>query len=291
MGRSLGRETMDQVQTLYRAEQDLLALTWRASAVDVEYGPDPRHKLDIYSPQDGSGIAPIMLWVHGGGHVRGDKSSPDNPYEANVGRFAAKSGYLGVCMNYRLAPEFRWPAGGEDVGRAIGWLRQNAARYGGDPDRILLMGTSAGAMNCATYLQLNPDTTDVLGLVLLSGNYGYVPFTDRTRSLLYFSEDPVEQAAQVPRATMEQTNVPLFVTCAQYDPERFQQEFAELLRHRLAQHGIFPHAYVLPGHNHYSQPFHIGCSDTRLTDEILAFAREAEARHPARVAAATNQPA
>lgn len=277
MGRSVGPDALGQVHRLFWDEQIAHAAV-PATALDVAYGPDPRHKLDLYAPEADGSPAPILVWVHGGGHVRGDKRSPDSPYEANVARFAARAGFLGVCINYRLAPEHRWPAGGEDVARAIAWIKERAGEYGGDPNRILLVGTSAGATNCATFLKLHPDTRDVMGVVLLSGMYGYAPLKDETRDLLYFSRDPEEQAAQASGPALEVTTVPLLVTCAEFDPPQFHHEFVEFLRARLARTGMLPRSLIVSGHNHYSQPYHIGTSDTRLADEILAFARSIEPR-------------
>ncbi|WP_375248980.1 alpha/beta hydrolase [Sphingomonas sp.] len=271
--RALGRVALESARDTYRAALLRLAERVPARAVDVRYGPDERHLLDIYTPRDAGSPAPIMLWVHGGGHVAGGKGGPDDPFEANVGRFAAANGFIGVCMSYRLAPAHRWPAQGEDVARAIAWLQREAAGYGGDAGRIVLMGASAGAVNVATYLQLAGDTPGIVGAVLMSGSYGYLPPDPGSSHFRYFSEDAEQRSRQLPRAAVEETAVPLLVTCAQYDPDRYHREFVELLRARLMRDGTMPRAHVLSGHNHYTQIFHLGTADSRLGDEILDFAR------------------
>ena len=85
----------------------------------------------------------------------------------------ARGQLLGVNATYRLAPKHQWPAGAQDVGASARWVRANIAAYGGDPNRIVLMGHSAGASHVAGYLvhkQLQPaDGDGVIGAILLSG--------------------------------------------------------------------------------------------------------------------------
>ena len=161
MGTALGPDVLAQCRALFEPEQRLLATRVPALAVDCAYGPHERQRLDLYggdaagSGAAGSG-APLLLFVHGGGFVLGDKCT-DGWANAAVGRMAATQGWLGAVMNYRLAPDHGWPAGGEDVLAALDWLTAAALRFGGDPQRIVLMGTSAGAVHVAGALHLRPD--------------------------------------------------------------------------------------------------------------------------------------
>jgi acetyl esterase/lipase len=272
MGRAIGPAMMAGVQEMYGAEQLRVADAVPPSALDLAYGPDPRHRLDLYG--DGkSGDRPILVFVHGGGFRRGAKSDPNHPFEANVGRFAAQNGMLGVVINYRLAPEHRFPAGGQDVARAAQWLRANAAAHGGDPDRIVLIGTSAGAAHIGTALMLAPDLP-VAGAILLSGLYGVEPYVDTERDLLYFGTDQAAHPATVTTAALAECSVPLLVLCAEHDPPRFQAEFAGLLSAFAAVGTPLPLAMVVAGHNHFSLAMHLGTSDRRLADVILAFIEE-----------------
>lgn len=95
-------------------------------------------KLDAYRPGV-PGPLPAIILVHGGGWVKGDKSGL-----AEYARFFAELGYVGFSVNYRLAPEFRFSAQIEDVKCAVRWVREHAAEYGVDPERIGAFGTSAG---------------------------------------------------------------------------------------------------------------------------------------------------
>ena len=88
-------------------------------------------------------------------------------------------------MNYRLAPEFTWPSGGDDVSSVVNWVKDNIAEYGGDPSQIILIGTSAGAVHVSTFHQFNPQETAVKALVLLSGLYGVTPLDERGYFILW----------------------------------------------------------------------------------------------------------
>src|SRR3990172_4534887 len=112
---------------------------------DIPYttGPaaDPRlQSLDLYLPEGKSNF-PTILFIHGGGLMRGDKLS--DGFHALVDFFAAQG--IGVASaNYRLSPAAKHPAHVQDVARAFAWLHQNAAQYGGDRNRIFVMGSSSG---------------------------------------------------------------------------------------------------------------------------------------------------
>ena len=121
---------------------------------DLAYGDDPRHRLDVHTAGDGDGDTgkPVFVFVHGGGFVRGDKRIPGSPQYDHVGAWAVRHGYVGVTMTYRLAPDHTWPSGAEDVAKAVRWLKQNIAAYGGDPDKIVVAGNSAGAVHVASFV-------------------------------------------------------------------------------------------------------------------------------------------
>jgi len=274
LGDGIGPQVLEQCQALFQAEQWRMAQASAPLAADVQYGPHERHQLDLYAPQGATAgaLAPVFVWVHGGGFSRGEKNSQTHPFNAHVGRWIAGHGFLGVVINYRLAPEHRWPSGGEDVALAIDWLKTNAARFGGDPQRIVLGGTSAGSVHNATYMQLRPQANEICGLVLLSGLYGLTWFESRERE--YFGDDPQLQASFRPCGAIADSSLPLFVACAQFDPRRFQTEALGLLREVLDARGKLPHAYVASGHNHYTLAMHLGTADTRLADEIVAFATQ-----------------
>jgi acetyl esterase/lipase len=115
-----------------------------------EAGADPRkHKLDLYVPGDINW--PVLLFVHGGSWSSGDKGlkfGNADPY-ANIGRFYASRGIGVAVINYRLQPAVTWREQVDDVSRALAWVRQNAERYGGDPNALFVFGHSSGAQLAA----------------------------------------------------------------------------------------------------------------------------------------------
>lgn len=268
LGTTLGPQVVEQVRALFAAEQRELAGRVPVLAADCAYGPHERHRLDLYRTSEAAGL-PVVLFVHGGGFRIGDKGDGGSWQNAAFARTMAGAGFLGAAMNYRLLPEARWPEGGEDVMLAVEWLRANVAAHGGDPARIVVAGTSAGAVHIATALKLKPDLP-VAGAVLLSGLYGYTPLDPRDEE--YYGPD-ADYPERMPREAVAGTQIPLLVASAQYDPPRFQAEFLGLMAERLERHGSMPAGMIVPGHNHYSLAMHVGTSDRRLTDEIVAFVR------------------
>ncbi|MDE1914838.1 MAG: alpha/beta hydrolase [Sphingomonadales bacterium] len=270
MGTGLGPDVLTACRALFDAEQRVLAAATPVLARDMAYGPHERQRLDLYGTAQGEG-RPVLLFVHGGGFVLGDKGGKEEGDWPNaaVGMMAAGLGMVGAVMNYRLAPDHPWPAGSEDVSAAVDWLRTHVAEYGGDPARILLLGTSAGAVHVAGFLRLRPHHGDLVrGAVLLSGLYGYTPLDPRDER--YYGP-PESYADKMPREAMAATTLPVLLACAQFDPPRFQAEFLGLMGERLERHGAMPRAVTLSGHNHYTMAMHLGTSDTRLADEIARF--------------------
>lgn len=157
MGTTLTPDMLGAVRGLFDASQQALARRMPVHAADCAYGSHERHRLDIYTAPDAQ-HAPVLVFVHGGGFLRGDKGNDaaDGWPNAAVGRMAAEAGMVGVVINYRLAPDHTWPAGSEDVLAALDWLVGNVAQHGGDPNRIVLMGTSAGAVHVAGAIRLRP---------------------------------------------------------------------------------------------------------------------------------------
>ena len=109
---------------------------------DIAYTEGGRRaKLDIYLPAEGAvEKAPVLVQVHGGAWTISHKGQQGLLL---MNQMAAR-GWVCVAANYRLAPKYRWPTQIVDVKRAIAWVRENIAEYGGDPDYLILTGGSAG---------------------------------------------------------------------------------------------------------------------------------------------------
>ena len=115
--------------------------------LDIRYANTPgveakSQSLDVYAPKDAKN-APVIIFIHGGGWRRGDKSNP------GVGAQPAASfcaeGFVFVSINYRLTPAGMHPANIQDVAKAVAWVHDHIAEHGGDPGQINIMGHSAGA--------------------------------------------------------------------------------------------------------------------------------------------------
>lgn len=274
LGSGMDPTVREGSSSIFDAEQRRLGSNHPATAADLAYGPDERHRLDIYAPYSTERGIPVCIWVHGGGFRIGSKGGADDWHNAHVGRALAKAGFLGVVINYRLAPTHVWPSGSEDLAAVVEWVKSNIHEWGGDPERIVLAGHSAGAAHVAGFLKLRPDHADaVRGAVLLSGVYGVTPIDDE-RDMSYFGGDKALHPDMVPIGAVVDTRLPLLVVFAEFDSPRFQFETIELLRRRLDTHGKLPRSHIVSGHNHFSMCFHIGTSDTRLTDEIVSFIRD-----------------
>lgn len=269
LGTELGPDTLPAVVALFDGEQRTQAAAFSATAVDLPYGAHERHRLDIYAPRDAD-KRPVLLFVHGGGFLRGDKGDNGSWQNANVARMAAQAGLVGVTINYRLAPDYPWPAGADDVAAAVRWVRTHIAQYGGDPDTIIVAGTSAGAAHVAGLIDRYPGEPGVRGAILLSGVYGVTEASDM-RDRAYYGENAEKHAAMMPLTSLVETELPLFVLASEFDPPRFQAEFIGLLQQRLARWGALPRAYLATGHNHYSLTYHLGTADRRVRDELLSF--------------------
>ena len=219
---------------------------------DLAYGDDPRHRLDVHTAGDDETGRPVFVYVHGGGFVRGDKHIPGSPQYDLVGAWAVRHGYVGVTMTYRLAPEHTWPSGPQDVAAAVRWLKQNITGYGGDPDKIVVAGSSAGAVHVASFLagQGGADPTTVAAAAMLSGIYVIGVPQPGEPEHIYYGPNPGPEVSSLPG--LLDTTVPLLFSVAERDPDRFQQEADGAVSAWLARHGTVPDLVWVAGHNHMS---------------------------------------
>lgn len=163
---------------------DLIDSVWwgdaatRKVASDVAYGTDPRQKLDIYAPVESTRKArPLLVFFHGGGWYKGNRES-----YGFAGRAFAARGFIVAVPSYRLVPDNVFPDFIEDGAAAVAKARSLAARYGADPDRIVLAGHSAGA-HIAAMIALDPQYLTAQGVPMaaikgvagLSGPYNFLP--------------------------------------------------------------------------------------------------------------------
>jgi len=133
-----------------------------------------------------------MVFFYGGSWQAGGKEI--YPFLATA---LAQSGYVTVVPDYRVYPEVIFPGFLEDGAQAVGWVRQNAKTFGGNPARMILLGHSAGA-HIAAMLALDPrwlgaigldPRRDIAGLIGISGPYDFLPIRDPTLRLIFGGAD------------------------------------------------------------------------------------------------------
>jgi acetyl esterase/lipase len=127
---------------------------------DIAYGNADAQKMDVYLPAHAE-HAPVIFMVHGGGWRRGDKAM-SQVVEHKVARWVAK-GFIFISTNYRMLPKTDVPTQADDVARALATAQAKAATWGGDPDRFILMGHSAGA-HLVALLSAAPSRAQVQGV-------------------------------------------------------------------------------------------------------------------------------
>lgn len=239
---------------------------------DISYGDDPLQKLDIDRPAKGSKL-PIAIYVHGGGFVRGDKSD-----YSNIPAYLAQHGIVGVNVNYRLAPKVTWPAESEDVGAAIAFIRKNAAQYGGDPNRIVLIGHSAGANLVASYVldpSLHPEEGPGVAAAVVISLPAYRAASIHDLDHPYFGNDASLYEKRAPAAYVNTSKTPLMIVMTEFDPVVLAPEGYYLAAQVCVRDGKCPRFLYVTGHNHISEVASIGSKDDQLARPLVEFIKAA----------------
>lgn len=245
----------------------------------LAYGTHARHVLDVYQPAQPSSSAPVIVFFYGGNWNAGSRRG-----YLFVGEALASMGFVAVLPDYRLYPEVRFPDFLTDCADAARWTQENIARYGGDPQRLFLMGHSAGAYNAA-MLALDPqylkaaqvDRRRVRGLIGLAGPYDFLPVQSPiTKGVFGFPDTPITTqpihfaAADAPPA--------LLITGAGdhvVDPGN-----SERLAARLRRNGVAARDIVYPDVGHallvgaLAAPFR---RSAPVLEDVAAFVKERSA--------------
>ena len=214
------------------------------SHLDIPYGEDPRQRLDVYSPREAL-LRPVVIFWYGGSWSKGNKAN----YRF-VAAALAERGFVTVIPDYRLYPAVRFPAFCEDGAHALAWVEAHAQEFGGDPQRIVLMGHSAGA-HMAAFIAYNhafdekagAETKSIVGFVGLSGPYALVP--DTAELQVIFSA-PYTDADWQPVRFVDARSPPTLLLHGLDDTEVSPQHSIDLnnalLRNHIAvQMKLYPH--------------------------------------------------
>ena len=243
---------------------------------DIDYVPDagPRNRLDLYAPREAVSDAPVLLQIHGGGWVIGNKREQALPLMT----YLAARGWICVAINYRLSPKATFPDHLIDCKRALAWIRQEIGGFGGDPHFEATTGGSAGGHLCP-LVGLTPNDpeyqpgfesvdTRVQAVVPCHGVYDFSNHyglqagrgMDSFLSRYVLKKDPQEDAAAFRRASpMHRIHAqapPFFVIHGSHDSLASEEE-ARHFAQSLARVSTAPVAYAeIPGAQHAFEIFH-----------------------------------
>lgn len=238
----------------------------------VAYGDHPRQRFDLFTSEVPARRAGVLVYAHAGGYVSGDRRLEWPEYYDNVALWAVRHGMVALLMSYRLAPEYGWPAGAEDLGAVVAWCRANVAAHHGDPERIVLMGHSAGAAHIASYIARAP-ASPIAAAILASGVYD-IPNMERSQNhIAYFGADASRYAERSSVEGLVATRIPILLSYAEYDPRKFVLQASTVLRAIVQRRARPIPSICLPGHTHFSQVFHLGAAgvDDYYSRLLLAF--------------------
>jgi acetyl esterase/lipase len=271
LGAKFDPDVLAATRAIYRPQLDLSEAA--EERVDVAYGPHERHRLDVYRPV-GAPRA-IVVFVHGGGFVAGDKNG-DGVFYRNVGRWLARHEFAAVLPNYRLAPANRWPAGAADLQAVLQWVQQNHEALGAGSLPIVLWGQSAGASHVASWLfddaARGGKAIELAAVMLMSGFYSAeAPLPAGPRA--YFGEDTLLYPKRSPLSHVKPTTLPLWLGVAELDPGWIAQQTYALARAVTLANGRSPDFHFFRGHNHVSTVQSLGSPQQDSGDELLRFLR------------------
>ena len=269
LGANFDGEVLAATRAIYRDHLDLgEAAIERA---DLAYGPHARHRLDIYCPA--GACRAIVVFIHGGGFVAGDKNG-DGVFYRNIGRWLARQGFAAVLPNYRLAPADTWPAGAVDVQAVLHWVSQNRGQIGAGSQPVVLWGQSAGASHVASWLfdeaARGGEAAPVAAVMLMSGFYNAEPpLSEGPRA--YFGEDAQLCAQRSPLTQVKATPLPLWLAIAELDPGWVATQGFALARAITMVNGRSPDFHFFRGHNHVSTVQSLGSTQDDVAGELLRF--------------------
>ena len=153
----------------------------------IAYAARSRHRLDVCRPR-GAAAAPVIIFFYGGAWQSGYKE-----LYRYVAKALARRGYVAVVPDYRIYPEVCYPDFLDDGAQVVRWVKDNIARFGGDPDKLFLKGHSAGAHIAAMLsidarwlgkVGLDP-RRDIAGLIGIAGPYDLMPLRDEKLKMIF----------------------------------------------------------------------------------------------------------
>jgi acetyl esterase/lipase len=234
------------------------------------YGVNPRHVLDIYRPEKGTGSAPVIVFYYGGNWVSGERAD-----YAFVGRALAARGFVVVIPDYRLYPQVRYPDFLDDSAQALAWTSRRIAAYGGDPKRIFAMGHSAGAYNAA-MLALDPrwlrtqgtGPSILRGWIGMAGPYNFLPVENPTTRPVFLYPNTPRDSQPINHVTVNAP--PALLIAARNDSTVDPERNTGALADRLRVTGVPVREFSFTGVNHVTLLATLSSSLKRLAPTLDA---------------------
>jgi acetyl esterase/lipase len=251
----------------YQKADELTAQTRKALPhhLDIPFGQTAKQRLDVYLPAKPVKNAPVLLFLHGGGFMEGDRA-----HYGFVARPYAEKGIITVVSGYRLAKRgVPYPAQSDDTKAAIAWIHQNIARFGGDPGSIFLSGHSVGATLAADVSfdrswmqQAGVPRVAIKGIAAISGDYDLSP----GENVDYAPTAELEAKASPLRRVADPA--PLAVVAAGTNEGKMRAS-AEELQQKLAAKGVDSRLLVLEGADHKDTVLALGDPGSSLSAAVL----------------------
>jgi acetyl esterase/lipase len=211
------------------------------------YGPESRQKLDVYSPKDAKD-RPVVVFFYGGSWTAGSRG-----LYRFVGAALAERGIVAVLPDYRLYPQVKFPLFLDDGALAVAWVQKHAHEFGGDPQRIVLMGHSAGGHEAAFLAydrrlleKAGARPESIVGFVGLAGPYALAPDTKILNTI--FASPYTEAEWQPVRFVTSQAPPTLLVHGTADDV--VSMKHAESLRDALQASHVRVETQFYPDKNH-----------------------------------------
>jgi acetyl esterase/lipase len=247
-------------------------------ARDLAYGAHPRQVMDLFTPAGASG-APVVIYVHGGAFVRGNKSDNDQIY-SNVLYYFARHGCVGVNLEYRNAPQTQYPGAAADIRDALAWLRAHVGEYGGDAKRMFIIGHSAGGTHVGTYVfdpvMARRQDDGLVGAILVSARLraDASPANPNAAAVkAYFGDDVAQFEARSPVTHAANSALPVMIAIAEFENPLLDAYCAEMFTALRLARPRAPRFVQLMAHNHTSIMAHFNTEEDYLGEEILTFMR------------------
>jgi acetyl esterase/lipase len=231
-----------------------------------------KQSLDVYWPTNRTGL-PVLFFIHGGAWRFGDRAQ----YFA-IGNHFARHGFVTVLPGYRLAPAHKHPAQIEDVAAAFAWTVRHAAEFGGDTNRSVIAGHSAGG-HLAALLALDTrrlaahglSPAALRGVAGLSGVYDIVMAEGQPK---VFTTDVAVQRDASPMTHVKPGAPPFLLTYCEFDYYSLPTQ-ARLFQTALNKAGVPAQLHYTPDENHISEVMAYLDDRNATAKELLRFLREA----------------